>query len=230
VAKLYFRYGAMNSGKSTALLQAAFNYEERGHQVVLAKPSIDTRGDAGIMSRLGMTRPADFLIAPDDDVFERFAGIRAELLASTGRDVSCLLVDEAQFLTEEQVDDLLRISILEGVPVLAYGIRTDFQTIAFPGSRRLLEIAHSLEELKTICRCGRKAMFNARKVDGRFVFDGDQVAIDQGAIDLGEVTYEPLCGVDYLAESGGLLGSGRRRVLVDPPENAYVSAPDDDFE
>src|SRR6185436_14799652 len=103
----------------------------------------------------------------------------------TGRDVACLLIDEAQFLSENQVDDLLRIAIQQDVPVLAYGIRTDFQTVAFPGSRRLLEVAHSLEELKTICRCGRKAVFNARTVDGEFIFDGDQVAIDQGA-----VTYE----------------------------------------
>ena len=90
--------------------------------------------------------------------------------------------------------------------MLAYGIRTDFQTVAFPGSRRLLEIAHSLEELKTICRCGRKAVFNARKVDGRFVFDGDQVAIDGAR----EVTYESLCGACYLDESGGVLNRGWR--------------------
>ena len=216
----------MNSGKSTAMLQAAFNYEERGQQVLLAKPSVDTRGDGAIVSRLGVSRPVDFVITPDDDVYSRFESQRARVLAATGVDVSCLLVDEAQFLSETQVDDLLRIAIIEGVPVLAYGIRTDFQTVAFPGSRRLLEIAHSLEELKTICRCGRKAVFNARKVDGRFIFDGDQVAID-GAL---EVTYESLCGACYLDESHGLLGSGRRRVLVDQPDTAYGSAPDADFE
>jgi thymidine kinase len=225
VAKLYFRYGAMNSGKSTAMLQAAYNYEERGQQVLLAKPSVDTRGEGGIVSRLGVSRPVDFVIAPDDDVFSLFERQRARVLAETGVDVSCLLVDEAQFLSDSQVDDLLRIAILEGVPVLAYGIRTDFQTIAFPGSRRLLEIAHSLEELKTICRCGRKAVFNARKIDGEFIFDGDQVAID-GAL---EVTYESLCGACYLEESHGLLGSGRR-ALVNQADAAYVSAPDVDFE
>ena len=99
-----------------------------------------------------------------------------------------------------QIDDLLRIAILDDVPVLAYGIRTDFRTVAFPGSRRLLEVAHSLEELKTICRCGRKAVFTARTVGDRFVFDGDQVAIDGQ-----QVTYESLCGACYLAESGGRL-------------------------
>jgi len=115
---------------------------------------------------------------------------------------------------------LLRIAIVQHVPVLAYGIRTDFQTVAFPGSRRLLEIAHSLEELKTICRCGRKAVFNARKVGDRYVFDGDQVTID------GEnVTYESLCGACYLEESNGVLGNvGRPK-----DEFSYGSAPDTDF-
>lgn len=225
MAKLYFRYGAMNSGKSTAMLQAAYNYEERGQQVLLAKPQIDTKGNASIVSRLGVSRPVDFVVGPRDDIYESFERERARVRAATGLDVSCLLIDEAQFLTEQQVDDLLRISILEGVPVLAYGIRTDFQTVAFPGSRRLLETAHSLEELKTICRCGRKALFNARKIDGEFIFDGDQVAIDGLT-----VTYESLCGACYLEESRGLLGSGRRRVLVEPAETAYGEAPDPDFE
>ncbi|WP_353828634.1 thymidine kinase [Agromyces sp. SYSU T0242] len=200
MAKLYFRYGAMNSGKSTAMLQAAFNYEERGHRVLLAKPSVDTKGDRDIVSRLGVVRAVDFTIAPDDAVFDLFEHHRAAVVEASGRDVSCLLVDEAQFLGGDQVDDLLRIALLDDIPVLAYGIRTDFQTVAFGGSRRLLEVAHSLEELKTICRCGRKAIFNGRRIDGRYVFDGDQVAID-GA----EVAYESLCGVCYLQESGGRL-------------------------
>ena len=220
MSKLYFRYGAMNSGKSTALLQAAFNYEERGQQVLLAKPDIDTKGDNAIISRLGVSRPVDFTVGADEDIYVAFATERARVLRSTGVDVSCLLVDEAQFLSESQVDDLLRIAILEGVPVLAYGIRTDFQTVAFPGSRRLLEIAHSLEELKTICRCGRKAVFNARTVDGRFIFDGAQVAIDGQ-----DVGYQSLCGACYLEESEGVLNNGRReRVDV-----AYGAEPDPDF-
>ena len=200
MAKLYFRYGAMNSGKSTALLQAAFNYEERGHQVLLAKPAIDTKGDRSIVSRLGVVRDVDFTIEPDADVLDRFQQHRTRVIDAHGRDVSCLLIDEAQFLTSEQVEDLLRIALMDDIPVLAYGIRTDFQTVAFPGSRRLLEISHSLEELKTICRCGRKAIFNARLIEGHFVFDGAQVAIDGEA-----VTYESLCGVCYLEESGGVL-------------------------
>lgn len=209
MAKLYFRYGAMNSGKSTALLQAAFNYEERGHRVLLAKPAIDTKGDRDIVSRLGVVREVDFTIEPDADVLDAFQHHRTHVIEEHGRDVSCLLIDEAQFLTSDQVDDLLRIALMDDIPVLAYGIRTDFQTVAFPGSRRLLEIAHSLEELKTICRCGRKAIFNARRVGGRFVFDGDQVAIDTStalsASGAHEVAYESLCGVCYLEESGGVL-------------------------
>jgi thymidine kinase len=220
VAKLYFRYGAMNSGKSTALLQAAYNYEERGHHVLLAKPAVDSKGDDRIISRLGTERIVDFTIAPDEDLLSAFARRRLDSETATGSPVSCLLIDEAQFLTEGQVDDLLRIAIEQDIPVLAYGIRTDFQTVAFPGSRRLLEIAHSLEELKTICRCGRKAIFNARKIDGRFIFDGDQVAIEQG-----EVIYESLCGSCYLDESGGVLNRGWRPKL----EFSYNSAPDADF-
>jgi len=195
MSKLYFRYGAMNSGKSTALLQAAFNYEERGQYVLLAKPAIDYKGDKNIVSRLGVTREVDFLIRPEDNLRELFDQHSQESEQKTGQPVSCLLLDEAQFLTEQQVDQALEVAVLDKVPVLAYGIRTDFQTKAFPGSRRLLEIAHSLEELKTICRCGKKAMFNGRMVNGRFVFSGEQVAIDGD-----KVTYESLCPACYLAK------------------------------
>ena len=221
MAKLYFRFGAMNSGKSTALLQAAYNYEERGQHVLLAKPQVDLKGDRTIVSRLGVQREVDFTVAPDDDIYTAFESHRRRVQKLTGEDTACLLVDEAQFLTESQVDDLLRISIIEGVPVLAYGIRTDFQTVAFPGSRRLLEVAHSLEELKTICRCGRKAVFNARKVGDRFVFDGNQVAIDS----FENVHYESLCGQCYLEESDGVLNSGRRV----RGGFSYASGPDPDF-
>ncbi|WP_394280379.1 thymidine kinase [Microbacterium sp.] len=211
MAKLYFRYGAMNSGKSTALLQAAYNYEERGQRILLAKPEIDTKGADQVSSRLGVERTVDFLIRPEDDVRALFAEHRARvqeaaaaaLLPDGPADVACLLIDEAQFLAPAQVDDLLRITVDDGIPVLAYGIRTDFQTRAFPGSARLMELAHSLEELKTICRCGSKALFNARLVGGRFVFDGDQVAIDELSAD--RVTYESMCARCYLRESGGRL-------------------------
>ncbi len=193
MSKLYFRYGAMNSGKSTSLLQAAFNYEERSQHVLLAKPAIDSKGDRSIVSRLGVTRQVDFLVEPTQDLRQLFAQHSKDFQNRTGSTIACLLIDEAQFLTREQVDQCLEIAVLDGVPVLAYGIRTDFKTNAFPGSMRLLEIAHSLEELKTICRCGRKAMFNARLLNGEFTFDGDQVAIDGD-----KVSYESLCASCYL--------------------------------
>ncbi|AIC47456.1 thymidine kinase [Rhodoluna lacicola] len=199
MSKLYFRHGAMNSGKSTALLQAAHNYEERDQHVLLAKPAIDIKGEKAITSRLGVDREVDFLITPELDLRAEFASRVAAFKKETGKGIACLLIDEAQFLTRDQVDQALEIAVLDNIPVLAYGIRTDFLTNGFPGSLRLLEIAHSLEELKTICRCGRKAMFNARKMDNQFVFDGEQVAID-GV----NVTYESLCPSCYLSERGSL--------------------------
>ena len=212
MAKLYFRYGAMNSGKSTGLLQTAYNYEERDQRVLLLKAVVDTKGEDSVVSRLGVSRRVDLLVDAADDLralVHRRAlsgarpvrdedGVPRE--AATLREVlDCVLIDEAQFLTALQVDQLMEIALIDDVPVLAYGIRTDFRTVSFPGSRRLLEIAHSLEELKTICRCGRKAIFNARKVGEAFVCDGDQVAIDSG-----DVTYESLGGQCYLAAGGRL--------------------------
>ncbi len=195
MSKLYFRHGAMNSGKSTSLLQAAHNYEERNQHVLLAKPAIDIKGEKAITSRLGVDREVDFLITPELNLRAEFASRVSEFRKKTGNGIACLLIDEAQFLTRDQVDQALEIAVLDNIPVLAYGIRTDFLTNGFPGSLRLLEIAHSLEELKTICRCGRKAMFNARKIADKFVFDGEQVAID-GV----HVTYESLCPSCYLSE------------------------------
>ena len=207
MAKLYFRYGAMNSGKSTALLQAAYNYEERGQRVVLAKPRIDSKGDTTIVSRLGVSRVVDMLVGSDDDFRSMFLNLArgddpdALVEHVPAQPVAALLVDEAQFFTPAQVDQMMLIALSDNVPVLAYGIRTDFRTNVFPGAQRLLALAHTLEELKTICRCGKKAVFNARKVGDRFIFAGDQVAIDGVT-----VTYESLCGLCYLAESGGKLG------------------------
>ncbi|CAB4530837.1 MAG: thymidine kinase [Actinobacteria bacterium] len=195
MAKLYFRHGAMNSGKSTALLQVAHNYEERGQAVILAKPNTDSKGEDAIVSRLGVERSVDLLVAPNENLRVEFTLLANEHRARSNSPVSCLLIDEAQFLTREQVNQALEIAVLDGVPVLAYGIRTDFQTKGFPGSLRLLEIAHTLEELKTICRCGKKAMFNARKLGGDFIFTGNQVAIDGDV-----VTYESLCASCYFKE------------------------------
>lgn len=181
----------MNSGKSTALIQVAFNYEERGQKVAVLKPSVDTK-HVNILSRIGAQREVDLPISPEADIKEAFLNYVAE-----NGHPDCVLVDEAQFLTREQVNGLFEIAVVHSYPVIAYGIRNDFQSNAFPGSARLLEIAHSLEELKTICRCGRKAIFNGRKIDGEFVREGSQVAIDGQ-----QAEYESLCGKCYLDKVG----------------------------
>ena len=160
MAKLYFRYGAMNSGKSTGLLQTAYNYEERDQRVLLLKAVVDTKGEDSVVSRLGVSRRVDLLVDADDDLRalvprRALSGARpvrdedgVPREAVTLREVlDCVLIDEAQFLTALQVDQLMEIALVDDVPVLAYGIRTDFRALSFPGSRRLLEIAHSLEEL-----------------------------------------------------------------------------------
>lgn len=193
MAKLYFRYGAMNCGKSTAVIQVAYNYEEREMGVFLIKPDTDTKGDDKIVSRLGTERSVDLLAKNTDDIFE---------LVSAQKDsqpnLGCILVDEAQFLSPKQVGQLLLVATKLDIPVICYGLRADFQTKGFPGSIRLFELAHSLEELKTICRCGKKAIFNGRKVSGQFVSEGSQVAIDGEAA----VTYESLCSNCYMQQVG----------------------------
>ena len=186
MAKLYFRYGAMNSGKTTALLQVAHNYEEKGMNVLILKPLVDTKGNNKVVSRLGLERKVDFLISKEDNL--------KVVLKEVKENIHCILIDEVQFFKENQIDELLEISVLWDIPVICYGLRTDFLTNGFEGSKRLLLIAHSIEELKTICRCGKKAVFNARKINGEFVFNGEQYAID------GEknVEYEPLCGSCFI--------------------------------
>lgn len=183
MAKLYFRYGAMNSGKSTLLLQTAHNYQERGMNVILMKPVKDKKAGECIESRLGVDRKVDFLLDENDSVIDIVASLD---------NISCILVDEAQFLTPNQVDELLRVTTDFDIPVICYGLRTDFLTNGFPGSIRLLEIAHSIEEMKTICRCGNKATFNARFKDKKLVTEGDQIAIDGFG-----VTYESMCPKCY---------------------------------
>jgi thymidine kinase len=185
MAKLYFRYGAMNSGKSTALMQVAHNYEEQGMTVLVLKPRIDTKKDDVVYSRIGMQRRVDYLVEEAQDVFSLIESLRAP---------ACVLVDEAQFLSPGQIDELFRVVIDLNIPVICYGLRTDFSMKGFPASERLLLLAHSVEELKTICRCGRKAILNGRKIHGEFVFEGDQVVIDNQA----DIAYEALCGECYM--------------------------------
>ena len=196
MSKLFFRYGAMNSGKSTAMLQVAHNYEERDQSVVLVKSSVDTKGDDQIVSRLGVTRRADLLLSPGQDLRRALQMLSAQRSDLSGG-VACVLIDEAQFITPEQVDQALAIAVLDEIPVVAFGIRTDFRTKAFPGSQRLMEVAHSLQEMKTICRCGNKAVFNARLGEHGIIRDGEQVMIDGEA-----ARYEALCARCYLEADG----------------------------
>ena len=196
MSKLFFRYGAMNSGKSTAMLQVAHNYEERDQSVVLVKSSVDTKGDDQIVSRLGVTRRADLLLSPGQDLRGALKALSTQR-SDLSDGVACVLIDEAQFLTPEQVDQALAIAVLDEIPVVAFGIRTDFRTKAFPGSQRLMEVAHSLQEMKTICRCGNKAVFNARLGEHGIIREGEQVMIDGEA-----ARYEALCARCYLEAEG----------------------------
>ncbi len=172
MAKLFFYYSAMNAGKSTVLLQSSYNYHERGLRTLLFVPAIDTRSGVGrIQSRIGLHAEALPLPA-DEDIF---AHVKA---AHAAQPVACVLVDEAQFLTSAQVDQLADIVDRLDIPVLCYGLRTDFQAKLFPGSAALLGLADTLSELKTICHCGRKATMNLRVgPDGRAVKEGAQVEI-----------------------------------------------------
>ena len=149
MAKLYFRYGAMNSGKSTALMQVAHNYEEQGMQVLILKPQVDTKGGGELVSRLGVRRKADLLIPPEADIFE---AVRA---ASQTQKLACVLCDESQFFTPAQAEQLFMVTVDLNIPVICYGLRSDFSLKGFPGSTRLLELAHTIEEMKAICTCGR---------------------------------------------------------------------------
>ena len=181
MAKLYYRFSAMNAGKSTALLQVAHNYEEHGRKVALFTAEIDHRYGVGfVTSRLGPQRRS-LTFDPGSDFAQHLRDAPGEL--------SCILIDEAQFLTPDQVRQLHRIAHVDGVPVICYGIRSDFLGEPFPGAAYLLTLADSIEEIKTICPCGRKATFNVRiDDDGNRVTSGEQIAIE------GETRYVQLCG------------------------------------
>jgi len=199
MAKLYFRYGAMNSSKTALLLTAAYNYEERDQHPVIVKPGADTKAGQSIASRIGVERPVDIVLGVDASLVEALQ--RHRPLADT----AAVFIDEAQFLTPAQVDEAFVVAVRHGVPVLCYGLRGDFMTHSFPGSMRLLEISHSIEELKTICRCGSKAIFNGRVIGGEFVSHGAQVAIDGQ-----DAAYESLCGRCYLDKVGPVRGAGAK--------------------
>lgn len=184
MSKLYFRYGAMSSGKTAALLQVAHNYERQGMKVIVVKPSIDTKAQDKVSSRIGIERPVDVLLAPNDKLIDKMEPVKPH----------AIIVDEAQFLTRAQVNELYIITKQYDIPVLCYGLRCDFQMYGFEGSIRLLEIADDIEELKTICKCGSKATQNLRLLNGKPVFEGEQVVID----DHTQVEYEGVCGKCYL--------------------------------
>ncbi len=177
MSKLYFRYAAMNAGKSTSLLQVAHNYEERGREAVIYTSALDDRaGDGIVASRLGVKRGARTFSTETS-----FAGCFASR-------PGCVLVDEAQFLTPVQVRELHRLAHEHHVPVICYGLRTDFRGVGFPGALELLAIADALEELKTVCRCGRKASMVIRhNAQGERLFEGEQVQVG------GNETYESVC-------------------------------------
>lgn len=181
MAKLYFRYSAMNAGKTTQLLQVKYNYEERGQNVLLLKPAIDNREGADrVVSRIGLASDA-ITIDSATDIFDLVNRAWAE------HEVNCLLIDEAQFLTRPQVLQLCRIVDDLGIPVIAYGLRSDFRGNLFPGSEALLALADSIEELKTICWCGKKATMNTRLLNGKAVYEGEQIQIG------GNESYISLC-------------------------------------
>ena len=181
MAKLYFFYGAMNSGKTTRILQCAYNYEEQGMRPIIMKPNIDTKGNEYIVSRIGSKRKVDYLIRAKENIYD--------LIVEKYTNVDLIIIDEAQFLSERQVNELMDVVIDLNIPVMCYGLRTDFMGNSFPGARRLLDIAHELTEIKTICECGKKAMFNVRLIDGKVQTEGDSVAIDGE----GKVTYTVAC-------------------------------------
>ena len=168
MAKLYFKYGAMGSSKTAQVLTTKFNYEERGMKVWLIKPATDTRdGDDVIKSRIGLSSPCD-AIKKGDDIYAAFVAGHS--------DTDVIIADECQFFTAEQIDQLRAIVNDKNLPVLCFGLRTDFLTRLFPGSRRLFEVADSITEIKTICECGRKATVNARiDSEGKIVTEGRQV-------------------------------------------------------
>lgn len=190
MSKLYFKFGAMASSKTANALMTRFNYEEKGNRVWLIKPDLDNRDDytdeAGnrvtvVKSRIGLSAVAD-VVRRDEDLLERFRALTAE------KPIDVIICDECQFLAAEQVDQMKYIAECCDTPVLCFGLRSDFQTKLFEGSRRLFEIADSITEIKSVCRCGKKAIVNARlSADGRVVVEGDQIEIG------GNDKYEGMC-------------------------------------
>lgn len=176
MAKLYFKYGAMKSGKTTDIIKTYYNYKEKGMNVLIMKPGDDKKAGSNIQSRSGAELNADYVVLLNIDVYQL---ITYHLIDNN---VDVIIVDEAQFLTPKQVDELSEVVDQFDIPVLCYGLRADAFSNMFPGSQRLFEISDKIEELKAICKCGKKATFNLRlnKINGELipVFEGEQVSID----------------------------------------------------
>lgn len=194
MAKLHFKYGTMNSGKSLDIIKTIHNYEENGFNVLLLKPLIDTKGAKQIVSRaMKDGREVDMLISKDDNLIDL-------IIDRIDSSIKCVFIDEAQFLTSKQVKELFIITKALDVSVICYGLRNNFMMRAFPGSAALLEIAEVLEELPTICGCGKTARYVGRSVNGEFQTDGEEVVIDGSD---SKVEYIPMCGKCYLEQVEG---------------------------
>ena len=188
MANLEFRYGPMNSGKSMAVLQMAHNYEENNKKVILVKSVVDTKGGDYLVSRIGPKRKVQIKLLKSETLLN-------DKYKSYIEDANAILVDEAQFLTKKQVDDLWYIAKNMDIAVICFGLKTNFKSEMFEGSKRLFELSDKFKELETICSCGTKARFNARKINGKYVFDGDECIIDG---EDNKIEYVPLCGRCYL--------------------------------
>lgn len=191
MAKLYFRYGAMGSSKSANILMVRYNYEERGQYAILLKPRTDDRdGEHKIQSRIGLSAPAEYVDDFLKEISKLWNGKETEYLYH-GKKVNAILVDEAQFLSPEEVDTLSDIVDFYEIPVLCYGLRTDFLNHLFSGSRRLMEIADVIEEVPTVCWCGKRAQCNTRYSNGKIVREGAQIMLGSNE------SYVALCRKHY---------------------------------
>ena len=188
MANLEYRYGPMNSGKSMAVLQMAYNYEENNKKVILVKSVVDTKGGDYLVSRIGPKRKIGIKLDKKESLLD-------DKYITLISNMDAILVDEAQFLTKKQVEDLWFIAKEKNIPVICFGLKTNFKSEFFEGSKRLFELSDKFKELETICSCGTKARFNARKVNGEFIMEGTEVEIDGNK---NTIEYVPLCGKCYL--------------------------------
>lgn len=188
LAKLIFKYSTMNSGKTMDLIRTIYNYEENGYKIILLKPFVDSKSGDYIETRAGLKRKVDYLIKDNESIID--------ILRGNLKGIKCIFIDEAQFLDEKQIDELFLITKALNIPVICYGLRNNFKMDFFSGSKRLFEIADTLEEFKTLCHCGKIARYVGRKVNDKYTLEGDTIVIDGEK----DVEYKPLCGYHYLKE------------------------------